>query len=347
MAESRTGGKTEDGETGITAAASGENELTEGAAAEEDAAEADEKHAEEVPEGLGMCDGLIGEAEMQASVYGVADEGSEEDEAETGDEAGVTEQEQVPNAAHHAKPAVLCEHTDGEAGGKGEDNGGMERARAGFAEEDESGGGNKQSEQAESNRGGDIALGTGLGIGPAQRKALVEEDGTDADAACEAGEADQSVEVTAGKAQDHTEGTAEKDEGADHDKDAEEETGQRGGAALRPEFPAEQGHEKSAEDESGDLGAYVLHNGSAVEAQTAGDITDEAGNTEAHVGRVSVDRQENGKKAGDGTCYEDGEICGHFAFQNDHLWVHILNYFKGKSKQARETTGNVGPGEKS
>ena len=151
----------------------------------------------------------------------------------------------------------------------------------------------------------------------------------------ESQQAQQSVEVTAGQTQDHTERTTQKHQAADHDEETQHKTGDRRAATLGGELLAAQGHNKAAKYKTNDLGPNVLHGGSTVKAKSAGGVPQEAGNTESHVAGVAKINQQRRNDADDQT--GDHDLCT-FAFDIHVIFSSFLKFttcivslYRGKS----------------
>ena len=84
---------------------------------------------------------------------------------------------------------------------------------------------------------------------------------------------------------------------ANHDGEAQYESGQRGAAALGGEFLAHQAHDKGAQHQADDLRPDILDDLRPVHTYAAGDIPQEAGDAEAHVFRVAKGHQRHGDDA--------------------------------------------------
>lgn len=135
MTERGAHGKAEDGHGGVAVALAGKDELAQRAAAQKDAAEAGQGHAEEVPDGVVVGHGLALEAQVEVGVAGgggeheVGHQGTDEDGAEAHEELGLAEENHVADAANHAEAGALGQGAYDDAGSQGDGDGGVLGAR--------------------------------------------------------------------------------------------------------------------------------------------------------------------------------------------------------------------------
>ena len=205
---------------------------------------------------------------------------------------------------------MLSDGADDEARGEADADGGVlgAGARALSREEDERRRSDEQRDEDDLDDRPDEALRGVQAVGAVQRETLVQEERAGEDAADEADESDDGVEVAARDAQDHAERAAQEHQGADHHAEAEHEAGHRGGAAAGRELLLCQGEQEAAEDEAHELGANVLNCLGAVQAEAARGVADEARDAEAHVRGVAEEHEHRSDDADDGAAGDDRDL---------------------------------------
>ena len=139
-------------------------------------------------------------------------------------------------------------------------------------------------------------------IGTLQAVATVQEENAGINTCRKANQADNSIQITAGNTQQHSERAAQKHQTADHRKKSQHETCQRRAAALRRKFAVHISCSQSAQHQTADFRTDVLHSLGCMQAQTAGSITQKAGNTQAHVGRIAEKHQHCCHQTDNRTC---------------------------------------------
>ena len=184
VAEGRARKQAEDRHGAVAAALTGQNELTQRAAAQQHAAEADQQHSKEVPQAVGMRNGLLGKAEGEVSGLRhagqeqVAGQRADQDRRKAEDELRLAEQHQIAHAADHAKARPLGQRADDESGREADKDGRMERtgAGSGLGEVDEGGGQKQQCKHREGQDHEHAALRLGERIAALEGVALIEEE---------------------------------------------------------------------------------------------------------------------------------------------------------------------------
>ena len=112
MRKRRAGYHAEYGNGAVAVALAGKYELPERAAAEQDAAPTDQKHAKEIPNMIAMGNGLAGEAKIEMPRYKVARKHNHEYGHEAIQQLEIAEHHAVADAANHAKAAPLRQRAD-------------------------------------------------------------------------------------------------------------------------------------------------------------------------------------------------------------------------------------------
>ena len=187
MAESRAREKAKDRHRTVTASLAGEDQLTQRAAAQQHAGKAREHHAEEVPETVCVRNRLVGKTEMEVACAGgaaeneVADQSANQNRRKAENELRLLEENQVPDAADHAKTRSLRQCADDKTSCEADKNGRVHRAGAisGFCKVDECRGRKQQRQNCERQDGEHAALRLRERIAPFEGVALIEEEHAD------------------------------------------------------------------------------------------------------------------------------------------------------------------------
>ena len=324
MGDRRAADESEQRHGRVGIAFTGKDELAKRASAEEDGTPADYRHAEEIEQTIGVCDGLIRKRELNAAVYDhVADEHGYDDRNKTRDQFEVFEHDRVADSACHAETGTLAESADDQSDDQGNENGSAHAAgtfRAGFQQNGREG---HNEEDHESDRESE-PFQLALLIRTVQGEALFQRDRADYNTDNESEETDDRVQVAAADTDHHAERAAEEYQRADHDQCAEHETGERGRTALRLPFFRDECHDHGTDHQTDDFRTVVLNDTRTVESHRTADIAKEAGDTEAHVLRVSELGQQNCCRAD----YETGQDDHSVILQETvlflfHIYLHI------------------------
>ena len=139
-------------------------------------------------------------------------------------------------------------------------------------------------------------------IGTLQAIATVQEENSGINACRKAYKTNDSVQITTGDTQQHSERTAQKHQAANHRKKAQHKTCQWRAATLRRKLAMQISGSKSAQYQTADFRTYILHSLRCVQAQTTCGITQKAGNTQAHVRRIAKKYQDCCQQADNCTC---------------------------------------------
>ena len=324
MAERSAHGHTEDRHDGVAAAGTGEDQLAQRAATQQDGGKADQEHAQHGPEEVSADQGVEGDRlAVKAPGKLAADEVAHEDGNEDGDEAPqqvqILQHDGVTDAAGHTETGLLCKSTDHKAGNQSNVNGSMHGAgpfqgegqqslghlrrfgsgvRGGLGSSGvrsgDTGAHQQQDQQDDVNCRQGIALQCRHVVSTLEGKALAQKDRADPDAEHKAEQTEERIAVTAAEADDHTQRAAQEHQGADHDEEAEDKTHDRGRAAFGLELAADQSHHHGTEDNTDNFRTDILDYRRGVHLDTAGNITDKAGDAEAHVAGIAEGGQNNG-----------------------------------------------------
>lgn len=279
----------------VARAGSCQNELAKGATAHERGAKAHDEQAENVPQHVGVRDGLIGEAQVEAARNKVVAQNANEQKADDDKADSVFYHSGVTQAVGEAHARFLSERAEGQAANKGEQHGSMQAAGALFACGEQRRG-DRQNEQHGDDDGKRPALNGSVRLGgAAEREALLQEEDAHDDAGSEADEADPCVQVAVSHAQNHAQGTAEEHEATNHHDKAQYEASKRRRAARRLEFFAEQRHGECAQDDADDFGAHVLHRFGGLQLHRASTVADKASDADGHVAGVAEGGKRNGE----------------------------------------------------
>ena len=238
-----------------------------------------------------MGDGLTGKAGVEVAEGHVADQRGGENRRKGQQQAGLPEQHEVTDAAHHAQAGALGDGAHDEARRQTDEQRRVLGAGAFLREVDKGRGQRQQHQQRRHDGGQHGALGGGQAVGAAQGVALVQEEHAAQDARHEAGQPEQRVAVAARQTQNHAEGAAKEHQAADHDEEAQHEPGHGSAAALGGPLLTHQREDQAAQHQTDDLRPDVLHGGGAVQAHRTGDVPYKAGDAEAHVGGVAQQHQ--------------------------------------------------------
>ena len=165
--------------------------------------------------------------------------------------------------------------------------------------------GNQQDQQRDRHNGQRGALRSRKPVRALQGIASLQIKNAAADAGGKTDEAENSIEIAARDPQDHTEGTAEEHQAADHGKEPKNEARHRGTAAAGGELLFRQREQETAQNDPDDFRTEILNGAGTVQPQGAGRIADKAGDTEAHVLRVAQQNQHGGDHADDETGNDD------------------------------------------
>ena len=264
----------------------GKNELTQRASAEQNAAPSDEDHAEEVEHAVRVCDRLIRESEFEVLRDQVADHDCDDDRDKAVDQMEVLEHDRITDTACHAKTRALTKRADDDRNQNRRDPGRMLTAGTFFAlckqRRDE-----RQDKEDDQHDGKNQTLRLVLLVCAVEREAEAKRERADDDADDEAEQTDHSVKIAAADADHHAERASEEHKTADHDKHADEESGDRRRTALRTPFFFDHCHQHRADHDADDLRTEVLYDAGSMEFERASDIAFKAGDAESHVLRVA------------------------------------------------------------
>ena len=287
----------QDGDGGVAVALTGQDQLPQGAAPQQDGTPAHQRHTQGGPQVLAVGDGLGQGGQVVGPQDQVADGHRHPDGQEAGEELEVVEQHRVPHPAGHAQAAPLGQHAHHQAGCQGDGPEGPHGAGARLGELQQAGHQEQQPQQDDHDPRQDEALAHPDGVGPAQGEALLQAHHAHQDAGGKADQAGHGGQVTAAQADDHPQGAAQEHQGADHHEHPQHKPAGGGGAGLGPELLGRQGRGRRAHHDADDLRTDVLHIGGAVEPQGAGDVPQEAGDAEAHVPGVAGGGEHQGGDA--------------------------------------------------
>ena len=292
MRECRADQHAEEGNRTVRRALACQNELTQRAAASQHSRKADNIHAKNVPQVLGMRDRLTGKTEVETAVHDIIDRHHGKQSRDNADKIEILHQDEVADAACKAHTALLRERTDNERHDQRKDNRRMLAARALGADRVSAGRYADYEQNCQQDWQNGAADWLGL-IGTAERKAFLEEERAGRHAACKADERDPCIQVTGGHTQHHAERAAEEHECADHHRSAQNKTHHRRRTGSGLVLPGQQRQQERAADKANDLRAEILHRSRSVQLERARCIADKAGNADRHVGRVAVNCQKH------------------------------------------------------
>ena len=162
--------------------------------------------------------------------------------------------------------------------------------------------GNEQHQQYNGNNRHNAAFRRSHLISTLQAVATVQEENSGINSCRKANQADNSVQVTAGNTQQHSERAAQKHQTADHRKKAQHKTCQRRAATLRRKLAVHISCSQGAQHQTADFRTDVLHSLCGMQAQGTSSITQKTGNTQAHVGRIAEKHQHCCHQADNRTC---------------------------------------------
>ncbi len=296
MCECSANDVTHYGNSGVSIAFTGHDQLTHWAAAQQYGTEANYQHTQEAPYMYGVSDRLTGEAQFELAQNDVANQSCSDDGNETDHKFPVFEEDNVTDTGNHAQTGFLCQNAYDKTGCQSDEHWSLHGARAFFRYCEESRNCQGEYEQCAQSHWESITLCFVYGVGAFQGEALVQEVDTNKDTGCEANQCDNSIKVTAADSQHHTQWAAEEDQSAYHYESCNDETGAWSRAALRGELFAYQRHCHSADYQTNDLRTEVLYYSSSMELGCTCNIAQEAGDTEAHVARVAQFNQQSRDK---------------------------------------------------
>ncbi len=171
---------------------------------------------------------LMVEAQVEVIGGQVVDKGHDQDAHITPEKMGVADHEEIPEAAGLADAGALGQDADDKGQAQGQPDGGPHGAGASLGVGQKRGSQCQHDEERHLQDRDDGAFEGVELVGPTQGEASFQEEGADVDAQEEADKADPGVEVAGRHTQDHAQGAAQEDQGANHDHETQEETGQGG-----------------------------------------------------------------------------------------------------------------------
>ena len=286
----------DEGDGGVAGALAGQRHLAQRAAAGQRGAEAHGVQAQDVPQVLGVGDGLAIEAKLEAAGDQVEHHHDHEQAGDGEHQVEVAHKEDVADGAGEADADLLRQGADHESGHQGDEHGSVLGARAGLADGEHAG--EDADAQADDQQRGQDGAGRLVRVMlAAQGVALLQEERARGNAQDESDEADPGVQVAGGHAQHHAKRAAQEDEGADHHDEAQDESGHGGRTGRGAILARGQGDQERADDQADDLGAEVLHRLGGLQLHGARHVADEARGAHGHVGGVAGEGQKRHSEA--------------------------------------------------
>ena len=275
MSEGGADEHADEGDGGVAGALAGQRHLAQRAAAGQRGAEAHGVQAQDVPQVLGVGDGLAIEAKLEAA-------GDQVEHHHDHEQAGDGEhQVDVADGAGEADADLLRQGADHESGHQGDEHGSVLGARAGLADGEHAG--EDADAQADDQQRGQDGAGRLVRVMlAAQGVALLQEERARGNAQDESDEADPGVQ---------------EDEGADHHDEAQDESGHGGRTGRGAILARGQGDQERADDQADDLGAEVLHRLGGLQLHGARHVADEARGAHGHIGGVAGEGQKRHSEA--------------------------------------------------
>ena len=195
-----------------------------------------------------MGDGLKREAKVELIHGKIADERDDKNRREAVEQVEVPQHHGVAQTADHAKAALLRQRADHERDDQRDPERRVHGAGTSLGRLEQRGYGQHEDQKRRHHGRQHAALGDADLVGALEREAALEAGNADEDADKEADETDERVQVAAADTQYHTQRTAQEYQSANHNKSAQEEAGDRSGAAFWRKFLADHCHDECAAD---------------------------------------------------------------------------------------------------